>query len=468
MPPLRVWELFHSNRKFCFIIVYYVHCLNFTSSRFLYQNQRRIARLCIDESHTLITESDYRKGFTRVVNAQHYSFPKVFLSGTLPPTLIPDLLKFVELHPDVHIIRMSTSRPELAYHVEYVETEEELEKATLCLAHHLHHSTFDSYSRGIIFAFSRTDAERISVSLGCLCYHAKMNKEDRTQAHNRWRLGKTLSDQWIVATSAFSHGIDQPYITAIIFACRFHNFIKFAQAAARGGRKDSKRCEVVTFFTSQSVSVPKVDRGLAKEFNQWFDSAQCRRIGISTALDGDAYTVTCQTLPNAEFCDYCQNQYGGNVQLPIQESLAYAKTSSSKVLRIDEIPHIGKTNGISSNAKVKQQQEQQRKRSVPEDSTSPSAKRREIDLSALHRVSFSSRKRHYSSQHSSQALSSKHSTQSSHQSTSHRSQSASSLSTTGQKASRPHTGQDPPVILPLSNSNQGPGQPYQTRLLSVS
>ena len=331
---------------------------------------------------------------------------------------------------------MPTSRPELAYRLCRVSSTDALQKATLCLAYYLHHTSFDASSRGIIYVLSRSDAEKLARVLGCLYYHAQMNPADRSTTQDRWSKGTTPSDRWIVATSAFSHGIDQPYVNAIIFAGRFHDLIKFAQAAARGGRKDSKRCEVVTFFTSQAVSVQNPDNSLAKEFNQWFlNTTDCRRLALSTALDGPDHSVTCQTLPNAELCDICSQDDSSSL---IGKAIQYAQDGSTQIHQIAEVPNpFGSTRHSQPSSQSiydryldnepitsdvlkelaeieKEHQErmkQQRKRSAPEDSPMPPSKRQQIDQ-VRHQSQSSSSSRH---QLPSQHASSRRSSQRSHQ-----------------------------------------------------
>ncbi|KAK7686467.1 hypothetical protein QCA50_010063 [Cerrena zonata] len=96
--------------------------------------------------------------------------------------------------------------------------------------------------------------------------------------------------------------IDQPYVDAILFAGRFHDFVKFAQGGARGGRKDKRRCEVIMFTTLQKASVHPPDHGLAAELNAWVDAKNtCRRIGLSLAFDG--VSICCREVEGAELCD---------------------------------------------------------------------------------------------------------------------------------------------------------------------
>lgn len=299
-------------------------------SSYLAQNQDNIARLCVDEAHVLVTESHYRQAFERIIHAQTYTFQKVFVTGTLPPRTMPAFFKITGLNPDTHIIRTPTSRPELAYRLVTVTTTAKINTATLCLAHYFHHHTFAPHSRGIIYVHTPEEATKLSSQLGCLCYSAKLNKQQRSLAQKQWRIGATQDHQWIVATSAFSHGIDQPFVVAVIFAGHFYDFFKFVQAAARGGRKDSVRCDVVVFHTAQGVKVENPDPCLAKEYNEWFsDKTQCRRIGISRAMDGPEHIVTCSTLPHAELCDFCDKSL---VNTPIKAAIQHAINANTPVL----------------------------------------------------------------------------------------------------------------------------------------
>lgn len=297
-------------------------------------HSKKIARLCLDEAHVLFLDTCYRKSLLSVKKVIGYDFPKIFVTGTLPPELLQVFLDATGLNPLTHIIRAPTSRPELAYRLIPSRSNAEVKDAAVALAYYLQYHSFTSRSRGIIYVNSTMEVEILAERLDCLFYHAKMELKDRTLSHNRWKTGATPSEQWIVATSAFSHGIDQPYVEATIFAGRFFDFIKFAQASARGGRKDSVRCDVVMFYTPQKVTVPKPDHALAGEFNKWLlNKTDCRRIGISKAFDGSNHMVTCSTLPHAELCDICDQSSDTS---GIQKAVAYATSDDVKLLPLSD------------------------------------------------------------------------------------------------------------------------------------
>ncbi|KAK7685124.1 hypothetical protein QCA50_011964 [Cerrena zonata] len=297
---------------------------------YLHQDESVISRVVLDEAHTILTEISFRSNFKKANMWQQYTFPKIYATGTLAPRSVPAFLQAADLAPDTLILRSPTVRCELAYRVVSVKANLELIRIIPHVAKGITKTIFKSNSRGIIFCCSKDDAEKMGSTLGCLIYHASLGETERTEVQKKWREGKYTSHRWIAATSAFCHGIDQPYVDAILFAGRFHDFVKFAQGGARGGRKDKRRCEVIMFTTLQKASVHPPDHGLAAELNAWVDAKNtCRRIGLSLAFDG--VSICCREVEGAELCDVCDK----SEDRPIKQVIDYASKVKNESPKLD-------------------------------------------------------------------------------------------------------------------------------------
>ncbi|KAH9918818.1 hypothetical protein B0H21DRAFT_682125, partial [Amylocystis lapponica] len=186
--------------------------------QFIRNNYRRIHRIVIDECHTILTSSDFRPKLRAMDNVQEFGIPKLYLSATLAPHLETEFMKMSGLSPNsTLIIRAPTNRPELSYQVARTRTMEEAYLLSRRLVHQLHQQVFQPDSRGIIFCRSVADSKTISDELGCIIHNSRLTKEAREENQAKWMLGQAPGDQWIAATSSFVHGIDAPYVDAVIF-----------------------------------------------------------------------------------------------------------------------------------------------------------------------------------------------------------------------------------------------------------
>lgn len=127
------------------------------------------------------------------------------------------------------LIRASTNRPELKYHRIALSGNTNQYDVIARLAYTLQTSIFQSHSRGIIFCRGVAEAQQLAQILDCLVYYSAMEDSARTESKKNWSEGNTPGHQWIVATSAFIHGIDEPYVDAIIFCSLPWGMIEFVQ-----------------------------------------------------------------------------------------------------------------------------------------------------------------------------------------------------------------------------------------------
>lgn len=269
-------------------------------------------RFIIDEAHKILTEVKLRPAFRAICRLAPLAVQIGFLSASLPVQYEQAFLKAVGLPSTTAIIRASTARPNLAYHVLTVDIKKKaIEDVALELAALVQSSPeFVSASRGIIYCRSRVMTESLGPHFADCISHSLLSEDVRRSNQLRWVSGES---QWIVATSGFIHGIDYLHVRTVIFVDEPHTLFDLVQGSGRAGR-DGLPCSTY-LIRAPSSSVrhakrPKVDDVHGKELvDQWStNTTVCRRCGLAHVMDGlDAASdeVTCSQLKNALSCDVC-------------------------------------------------------------------------------------------------------------------------------------------------------------------
>jgi superfamily II DNA helicase RecQ len=168
-------------------------------------------------------------------NLAIYPVQRILLSATVPPVLEQYLLDSSALPSSTLFIRAPTQRPLIRYHVIHLEYGVHLgiHEYTVTLARYLQKTNFDANSNGIIYVTSIADATQIGKSFDDCIYTSQLSIEEKDANVQRWSNGQS---KWIVATDGFSHGINRPFVDAVIMVGLPHSFIDLIQQPGRGGR----------------------------------------------------------------------------------------------------------------------------------------------------------------------------------------------------------------------------------------
>lgn len=270
-------------------------------------NTPMIKRVIVDEAHEIVTSYMFRR-FRYLSVLASLPQPKMYLTGTMPPNIFTAFCNHVGIPLDVAVLRSPTARPEIQYSVFRVRTSLHITVVASTLASSLQSlPDWDlGRSRGIVFCRSKAESEAIGELLGCPFYNSDVSIADRHQAQSDWADG---TSKWISATSGFVHGIDQPYVSVVIFAGLPYSIIDMVQASARGGRRGAL-CKAIILDTGseyhkvQTQRLDATDQWLSDRMQSWArDRVNCRRTGISDVFDHTV--VRCDTLPHAHPCDTC-------------------------------------------------------------------------------------------------------------------------------------------------------------------
>jgi superfamily II DNA helicase RecQ len=285
-----------------------------------YGSQRRIGRIVVDEAHSILSDNQFRSGFTLLMSILlRCTAPLVFMTGTLPISLQDELLREIKGASSVCLIRVPTDRPNIAYNV----LPKPLNMNMFCA--HVRRTiipTLVQYPerRVIIFCRYVADCESLSEQLGAFLYHGKASATSKEAALGIWLQrvpldtpSKVCVDTCygievyadmesplqciMVATSALSMGIDHPHVYHVLFYREPFTLIDYIQQAGRAGR-DNKHRAIVEINPSQGL------KDVEPELLEFIQTLGCRRNVLQKHMDD--IPSSCHGIPNAELCDRCR------------------------------------------------------------------------------------------------------------------------------------------------------------------
>ncbi|KAG6848431.1 hypothetical protein H0H93_000226 [Arthromyces matolae] len=281
-----------------------------TSPKFkeFYRKQEgKVARICLDESHQMLISEEYRSKFAKLGELAQYDVQRIFLSATLPPSLMDHFLTKNYLPNSTLVIRAPTFRPNLRYHVLWIEERiHKMADVTKKLALQLEASTFSPYSRGIIFCNSIREVDEIATNFHNVKSHSQMDSAERAHLQEVWFMGGT--SKWMVATTGWLHGIDHPNVDAVIFNNLPYGLLNFSQGAGRAGRSGQEANVFLLHSTHQQWLTPgrdTLDVQLLAPVDDFVRHEICHVKVLTMAMDGESEQRSCNDIRNAMECDVC-------------------------------------------------------------------------------------------------------------------------------------------------------------------
>lgn len=275
------------------------------------EQAHKLARIVIDECHTILTQRNFRGVMRRLTaTVRCVSVQVMLLTATLPVEMEQELQLILGC-VRMKSVRKRGERLELKYRVLQLPKEgssrEDLDMEVANLLR-TRLSRFEENDRAIVYCLERKWAEEVAGFLNeelgeevCGTYHAEMELEERRVIYRRWSEGDVIC---IVATSALGAGIDQSGVRLVIHHGHGRSMIDQCQEMGRGGR-DGNAAECVTIFWPGMIEetswIPEAERGPVIE---WIEGLGCRRLGIGVYLNGCG--VDCVSLPGCQWCDRCE------------------------------------------------------------------------------------------------------------------------------------------------------------------
>jgi len=119
----------------------------------------------IDEVHDVLVSHEFWDCMRSVWQLRTLPFPVIAMSGTLPIRMEAPLISELCLQPDTIIVRKSSNRPELQYHIESaLKSLTDLQK---CIQKIVYSQKLSSSERGLVFVTSISDGLLLAKGLQC-------------------------------------------------------------------------------------------------------------------------------------------------------------------------------------------------------------------------------------------------------------------------------------------------------------
>jgi superfamily II DNA helicase RecQ len=271
--------------------------------RYIAHNQLLIGSIVVDEIHTVLTSSDFRKQLKNVKSLMTTGVPITFLSATIPIRLEEILKQQLGIPKEHRFIRANTSRPEHQYLL-FQADPGSLVNQTAAFVTLSTKRFLQDERRGILFVRSMAvgdDLKEIFPSMDFI--QSRMTDSGvRLEAMKKWEGGR--SDGWIIGTTSLIQGVDYHDVHLVVFVGVPFSMIDFVQGAGRAGRNGKPSKVVVINDGKTNLQETDDDLSCMAEMKQWTSTLRCRRLGISECMDEDHHS--CASLENANLCDICQ------------------------------------------------------------------------------------------------------------------------------------------------------------------
>ena len=256
----------------------------------------RLRRVFVDECHLSFTAHSWRPKLAHLKNIRRLRVPTIFLTATLPPTLVFDFEESMALEM-ARYIRASTVRKRTRYYVHECRRGMLMETvADSCRRRKAH---LKRGEKGVVYCRSRTETEGLAAELNCGFVHA--GAVENEASIKRW----LERGGFIVATSALGTGVDFPGIVFVLHAGMPYGMIDYAQESGRAGRAGETVSSLIVIEEGFLEGLEK--RGLIRSIDeealvQYLRTEGCRREVFSRYFDGEE--VCCEDGGMVR-CDRC-------------------------------------------------------------------------------------------------------------------------------------------------------------------
>ncbi|KIO01489.1 hypothetical protein M404DRAFT_28785 [Pisolithus tinctorius Marx 270] len=194
---------------------------------------KKVARLIFDEAHIPLMSKDYRMAFQSIHQLRSIPMQLVLLSATLPSWSIEEVKTTFQLVQQTKVIRQSTDRPELSYHLERVPVHSIHRRVAEVLEEE--GSLWEERDRALVFVTSIAAGQHLSHMTAYPFYNGDKgtSDEDRRWIYQQWIKGFS---KVLIATTAFSAGNDYPHVRTVIHMDRPFDMVDYIQGQGRAGR----------------------------------------------------------------------------------------------------------------------------------------------------------------------------------------------------------------------------------------
>lgn len=287
-----------------------------------------IRRLVVDEAHVLLKHREFRLSVFKVGDVFGPQVPKLFLSATFPSRMEGSLRTQFGISQDgLAVHRESTIKK----NIEHVVVQGEI-VVSAALREIYETEIRNRGTRGIVFVYLRNLAEELGERLGWMVFHGNLDVEEKGRVYREFA---AQEGAMVVATSAFSHGVDVSKVGHVITVGGVDNVIDFQQVVGRMWRaEDSKvgRSYILCDygFRESQITPGKCVNGVLAASLDEINGASCESLGCvkCSVCDSSKQVKAEMFLPGAQ--DQVPRRRAAEDE---QENMAAAPRGMSREMR---------------------------------------------------------------------------------------------------------------------------------------
>jgi superfamily II DNA helicase RecQ len=274
---------------------------------------RQLDRIVFDESHLILTASEYRPKMALLRYLRELRCQVVFLSATLPPIMMAQFQARMLLHQP-QIIRDVTFRTDLFYNYHRQSQAGNFEEYMVKgIYGQIQGLAPEDRARVIVYVNRKEEARAMAARLGCEYYYSDSGTaEDKEQVVARWRNGE---HRVIIATSAFGTGVDYAHVRCVIHQGLPRDAVNFAQEVGRLGRDGhGGSSHVIVPYASMPID----DRAWQQQkhttlvservMQRYVSQSRCLWATLSRFVDGIEKMQYCREGESRHLCGICQSR----------------------------------------------------------------------------------------------------------------------------------------------------------------
>ena len=249
----------------------------------------------IDEAHCIDTwDFHFRPSYSELWRLREFRCPILAMTGTATRRTQEVIVSDLKLLSDTKVIRQTSNRPNLLYHV--LDKKSDGKDALVELIK-------KEYTEqcGIVYCVERSDTVDVTYRLktagvNAVFFHAGMDVCAKQHSVDNWKSGGAYV---MCATVAFGMGIDKPDVRFVIHHSVPKDLESYVQESGRAGRDgDDAHCYIFFRFEDRTKhlrnisSLPDTDRKLIclnglNDIVKYCISPVCRRQQIVAYFDGE-------------------------------------------------------------------------------------------------------------------------------------------------------------------------------------